>query len=112
MTERIHLQEARLLSVISEIVPVLTFGKIGCRRRLGREESALSLPFDNLSRKRQNETPEITSPTKATNHHIRLLVDNVELFHPLHTDNRLMHQNMIQNTPATISIATVLLSVL
>src|SRR5260370_29670745 len=111
MTERIHLQEGRLLSVISEIVPVLTFGEIGCGRSLGCEESALSLPFDNLSRKRQNETSEVTSSAKPANHHIRLLVDNVELFHRLHADNRLINQNMIQNTPETISIARVLLSI-
>lgn len=61
-------------------------------------------------RKRQDEASEVASAAEATNHHIRLLVDHVELFHRLQSDYRLMNQDVIQNTPETVGVARILLS--
>src|SRR5437879_13348552 len=95
MPKSVHLQQRRLLCMISKIVPVLTLGKVGRGRGLGCKESALSLPPDNLSREGQNEPSEVASATQTTNHHVRLLVDAVTLFHPLEANNDWLHQKLI-----------------
>src|SRR2546422_11758377 len=96
MPESIHFQQRRLLCMISKVVPVLTLGKVGRGCGLGCKKSALSLAPDNLSREEQNEASKVASSAQTTNHHLRLLVDQVELFHRLQTDNSLMYENMIQ----------------
>ena len=87
MSESVHLQKRGLLCMISKVVPVLALGKVGRGCGLGCEESALSLSPDNLSSEGQNEASKVASSAQTANHHVRLLVDQVELFHRLQPDN-------------------------
>ena len=75
------------------------------------EKSALSLSLHDFPGEGKDESSEVASSTQAANHYVWLLIDLVELFHSLQSDDGLMDQNVVEDAAETVGVAWVFLRV-
>ena len=97
MSKAVHGEERSCGGCITEIIDKGSSGHGGAGGRLCRNDGDIGA-VDFVQDKGEGKTSKVTSPTYACCHDIDFLLSKfLQLFLGLETDDRLMHQHMVQD---------------
>src|SRR2546426_5169614 len=103
VAERVHLDEGRHFARVTEVVLVAALRHRRDGFRLDGDEPRLDVAVDPLADHWIRETAEIRTAADAAYHEIGRDVREFELLLRFEADDRLMHQDVIQDAPEGVS---------
>src|SRR2546428_557491 len=97
VAQGVHLHERRHLAGVAEVVLVLALGHRWHRFRLDRDEARLGPAMYPFADRRIREAREVRASPDAAHHVVRRHVGELELFPHFESDDRLVHEDVVQD---------------
>ena len=98
VAEGVHLDQRGHPDSISKIIGVHALGQTGARHRFCGQEAGLQSFLASFTNERKCQARKITATAYTSNDNIRVIICLRHLEQSLFPNNRLMEQNMVQDT--------------
>ena len=89
VAQRVHREQRSETCYVAEVVLEFTTGQFGARLWLDGDYAGLLTVGQVVAQEREADAGEVAASSEATDHHVRVLPEQLHLFHGLLADDRL-----------------------
>ena len=103
VSQRIHREQRSEACHVAEVVLELTARQLGTRLGFDGDYAGIFTFGQVIAQEREADAGEVAASSEATDHHVRVLPEQLHLFHGLLADDRLVQQYVVQNRTQTVT---------